>query len=111
MKHALWIILLMFGFSIQAYEEENNETLSITESSKDLYAYFGSTNESLYKDLLAIHVAANKNVSQTNLKELCTLIDQGATTAPATMIKAALEEAVHVLHPQKMFFQQKSLKD
>jgi len=76
--------------TITLQQEEIAEIMSAQET----YAYFGPAMCSLIADLPALtKMARASGMHARHFDALCELVSQGYTTAPATMVKAAVEEA------------------
>src|SRR5438105_1053101 len=76
-------------------QEEIEEILS----SKELYAYFGPEVCSIVPDLPKLQKQmSEQTVSCKHLTILCDFIAEGKTTAPVTLIEAAINEALEYLY-------------
>jgi len=76
--------------SITLQQDEIAEIMSAQET----YAYFGPAMCSLISDLPALtKMARVSGMDARHLDALCELVSQGYTTAPTSMVKAAVEEA------------------
>jgi len=76
--------------SITLQQDEIAEIMSTQET----YAYFGPAMCSLVADLPALtKMARASDMDARHLDALCELVSQGYTTAPASLVRAAVEEA------------------